>query len=289
MRELRECESSQLYTGVSKCPPEFDNMKGAILVKPGTKLPAKLTASKLEELVHADRPDRVYGIVRFVEYAENGGDVQSSANGYDGESPSGVNARRDTFTLNRFYPELDASLTKSYNEPWDVYFFDGNNFLYGLNDGSDVLAGYPMTSVYSDSTPFNTSGAKATMSVNFSHEDAKRAKTDFDYVKLSFNPLKCILGLTPVRMEAIEINKNGMSGTGSDYKIYEKIGGNDVTAIYGPLIATSHEDVLTGTNTSVSYDSVYNTLMVTSTAGTVRLKEPSVLFENGIKGIEQVG
>ena len=94
MRKLRTCDSAQLNTGVSKCPPDFENMKGAILVPPGTKLPADLTAEKLEQMVHADRPGRIFGIVRFTEYAKNGGEIQTAANGYDGEAPTGVSARQ---------------------------------------------------------------------------------------------------------------------------------------------------------------------------------------------------
>lgn len=282
MRKLRTCDSAQLNTGVSKCPPDFENMKGAILVSPGTKLPTDLTADKLEKLVHANRPDRIFGIVRFTEYAKNGGEIQTSANGYDGEAPSGVSARKDTFTLNKFFPELMSALTKTYNQQWDAYFFDDNNMLFGLKDDTDTLAGYPMTAVYGDSTPFNTSSAKATMTVTFAHENAKRAITDFDFVQLDFNPQKCVLGLTWVRLE-----KSGAAG--SAYKLFEDTGGFDVTSIYGPLIAAAGDTVVTGTTSAVSYDESTDTLTIASTAGAdIRLKSPAVLYENNIKGIEQV-
>ncbi|WP_304649801.1 hypothetical protein [uncultured Duncaniella sp.] len=282
MRKLRKCNTAQLNTGISKCPPDFENMKGAILVSPGTKLPSDLTADKLESLVHAERPDRVYGIIRFTEYAKNGGEVQTSANDYDGETPTGVSARKDTFTLNKFYPELLAALTGTYNQHWDVYFFDDNNMLFGLNDGTDVLAGYPMTSVYGDSTPFNTSSAKASMTVTFAHENAKRAFTDFDYVQLDFNPQKLVLGLTPVRLE-----KTGTAG--NSYKIFEKTGGYDVTAIYGPLIVTAGDTVVEGATTAITYNAGTETLTIASSSGAdIRLKSPAVLYENDIKGIEQV-
>lgn len=281
MRKLRSCSTTPFSTGVSKCPPDFENMKGAILVHPGTKLPADLTADKLEELVHASGNDRVYGIVRFTEYAKNGGEVQTAANGYDGEEPTGVSARKDTFTLNKFYPELMASLTRNYNKQWDVYFFDDAGMLYGLKDDTEVLAGYPMTSVYGDATPYNTSSAKATMTVTFAHENAKRAFTDFDYVQLDFKPQNLTLGLTPVML--------GKQASGNGYKLYESIGGNDVTAIYGPLIAAAGNTVLSGATSATSYDEATNTLTIASTAGAdVSLKSPAVLFENDIKGIEQV-
>lgn len=280
MRKLRTCTAAQLNTGVSKCPPEFGKMKGAIIVEAGTKLPADLTAQALEKSVHADRPERVYGIVTFTEYAKEGGEVETAANGYGGEAVTGVSSRKDTYTLDKFYPELHAALTKCYNQAWDVYFFDENNVLYGLNDGTDELAGYPMNSVYSDATPHPTSSEAATMTVTFSHADAKKAITAFDFVELDFNPQRLTLGLTPIKMEKT-------SDAGNDYKMYEVVGANDVTAIYGPLIADAGQEVVNGTTSAVTYNADAKTLTIVS-EGAVSLKSPAVLLEKGIKGIEQV-
>lgn len=280
MRKLRNCESSQLFTGVSKCAPDFNKMLGAILVKPGTKLPANLTAEALERLAHADRNERIYGILNFNEYAKNGGEPQTAAVGYGPTKVTGISARQDTFTLDKFYPELDASLTKTSNTPWDVYFIDEDYNLHGISDGTDLLAGYPMSCVYSDSTPFPTSSAASTMNVVFCHKNAKRAKTNFDYQPLGFDPFELTLGLTPVKMEKV-------AETGNDYKLYEALGGHDVTGIYGPLIADSGNVVINGTTTAVGYNEGAKTLTITGT-GTISLKAPKVLYENDIKGIEQV-
>lgn len=282
MRQLRNCTSAELYTGTSKCQVNFENVKGAILVPPGTKLPAELTAEKLEELVHAELSARVYGVKDFVEYAKNGGEVQTSAQGYGPEEITGVSARKDTFTMKRFDPELDATFTALGNKAWDVYFFDDDNMLYGMNDGTDQLAGYPMSNVYTDSTPFNTSSAKAALSITFSHENAKRAKTQFDYRRLDFNPQKCVLGLSPVIMQKT-------TDGGSAYKIYERIGGYDVTGIYGPLIASAGAVVLNGATTAATYNETADTITIATTGSAeVSLKSPKVLFQNDIKGIIQV-
>lgn len=284
MRKLRSCPAANLNTGSSKCAPNFDEITGAILVEPGTKLPDDLTAEKLEELVHAGRPSRIYGIYRFVEYAKNGGEVQTSANGYGPEQITGISARKDTFTLSKFSPELDAALTRCSNQPWDVYFFDSNNILYGIDDGSGKLAGYPMSGVYSDTVPFKTSSSQPTHTITFMHENAKTAKTSYDYEQLDFNinSARLILGLTPVILE-----KTGTGG--SSYKLYEKVGGYDVTGIYGPLIVTAGESVVNGATSAISYDETTETLTIASSAGAdIRLKSPAVLYENGIKGIEQV-
>lgn len=279
MRELRTCDTARFNTGVSKCPPDFGKMLGAILVDYGVKLPAELTADKLEELAHASGNNRVYGIFRFTEYAKNGGEAQTSANGYGPEEFTGFSARKDTYTLNKFYPELHAALTRTAHLPRGVYFFDENNVLYGLNDGTDTLAPFPMASVYSDATPHPTSSAKSTMSATFAFEDAKAAVVDFDYVKLNFNPQKCVLGLVDVVMAKV-----GESG----YKLYEKVGGYDVTPIYGPMIVAAGSKVIRGTSSAISYNEDEQTLTISSTGGSVGLQSPAVLYENGIKGIEQV-
>ena len=280
MRQLRECTSSQLNTGVSKCQPDWGKMKGAILVEPGTKLPAKLTAETLEKLVHEDRPNRVYGIFEFVEYAKNGGEMQTAANGYGPEERTGLSARKDTFTMRKFHPELYANLTKC-EKDWDVYFFNDENMLFGLNDGTDILAGIPMCDVYADATEFATSSAKPVMTVIFSHADAKNIARSLDFIKLDFYPgRKIVLGLTEVKLQKVD-------DTSSNYKLFEVTGGYDVTSIYGPVIAEAGNAVINDTSTAVTYNKDSRTLTISGT-GEISLKSPKVLYENDIKGIEQV-
>lgn len=282
MRKLRTCDTAQFNTGVSKCPPDFGKMLGAIVVEEGGKLPPGLTAEKLEQLVHASGNERIYGIVKFTEYALNGGEPQSSANGYGPEEFTGFSARKDTYNLNRFYPELHSALTRAAHLPRGVYFFDENNMLYGLNDGTETLAPYPVSGIFSKATPHPTSSAKASMDVTFCHADAKAAAINFDYVQLDFNPLKLTLGLIGVKLEKV-------GSTGNSYKLYEAVGGFDVTPIYGPLIATAGAAVISGATSASTYDDTTQTLTIASSSGAdIRLKNASVLYENDIKGIEQV-
>jgi len=282
MRPLRTCDSAQLNTGVSKCPLDFEKMVGAIIVGKYAKLPADLTADKLEQLAHADENERIYGIVRFTEYAKNGGEPQTATNGYGPEEFNGFSARKDTYTINRFYPELHASITRCANTSRGVYFFDENNMLYGVNDGTDILAPFDMSCIYSDATPHPTSSAKATMTVTFCFTDPKQAVVDFDYIRLDFNPEKLTLGLTEVILKAT-------TDSGSAYKLYEKVGGYDVTGIYGPLIATVGNTVLNGATSAATYNEADNTLTIANAGSAkVSLKAPKVLYENDIKGIIQV-
>lgn len=283
MRKLRTCNTAHFNTGVSKCPPDFGKMIGAIIVADGAKLPADLTADKLEKLAHASGDERIYGIVKFIEYAKNGGEAQTSTNGYGPEEFTGFSSRKDTYTLNKFYPELHAAITRTAHLPRGVYFFDENNVLYGINDGTDVLAPFNMACVYSDATPHPTSSAKATMTVSFAFEDAKAAAVDFDFVKLDFKPLKLTLGLLGVRLKKLDSETNS-------YKLYEDVGGYDLTPIYGPLFADAGTDVFNGTTTAVTYDASTRTLTIAASTGSeVSLKSPAELYEKDIKGIEQIG
>ena len=108
-----------------------------------------------------------------------------------------------------------------------MYFWDSNRMLIGYNDGTDILAGIPMSTVYPGATPFSTSSAKSSMTVNFCHMDAEDSQLNFDYLKLDFNPANVIKGLTEVMLVENERNK---------FKIIECVGGYDRTAEFGNRI-----------------------------------------------------
>lgn len=279
MRKIRNCASAKLNTGVSKCQIDFGKIKGAIIVESGVKLPAEMTGEDLEKMCHANRPNRSLPVLLFVEYAKNGGEPQVSAVGYGGNQVSSVNARTDTFTLDKFYESLNASMLKTMNVPFDVYYFDDKNMLYGYNDGTDVLAGVPMSTIYPIVTPHPTSSSKSSMTVNFCFEDAQDAMENFDYVQLDFDPKRFVIGLVGVKVEQIE---------GTKYKIVEALGGYDRTAEFGALIADKVTEVMTGVS-SAQYDSDNAILtLTTENDATPKLRDPAELYEVGIKGIEQI-
>lgn len=279
MRKIRNCNSTKLNTGVSKCQIDFAKIKGAIIVEKGVKLPEDLTGEKLEELCHAERPNRAMPVFVFVEYAKNGGEPQVSAVGYGGNQVSSVNARTDTFTMDKFYEALNSSMLKTMNTPFDVYYFDEKNMLYGYNDGTDVLAGVPMSTIYPIVTPHPTSSAKSTMTLNFCLEDAQSAMENVDYIQLDFDPKRFAIGLVGVQVVQIE---------GTKYKIVEAIGGYDRTPEFGALIADKVTSTMTGVS-SAQYDSENEVLTLTLENGkTPKLKSPAELYEAGIKGIENV-
>ena len=280
MRNLRKCNTGHLNTGISKCPVDFARMKGAIIVPYGSKLPANLSVEALTKQAHADEAERIYGIVGFCEFAQEGGEAQTGAVGYGGLQVTGYSDRADTYTLDKNYPELHASLTKCAGNKFGAYYFDEKNMLYGLNDGTDELAPFPMNTIHSNATPYSTSGSKSTMTVKFCHENSRAAIENADYIQLDFNPMRATLGLTGVKLIKV-------GDTGNDYKLIEAVGGYDLTSIFGPLMA-ENTNVISGA-TAVAYDTDKEVLTLTvSGSATPALKAPKLLLEAGIAGIEQV-
>lgn len=278
MRKIRTCKGAQMNTGGSACSIDWKKVKGAIIVEPGVKLPDEITGEKLLELCHADRPGRIYPILPFLEYAKNGGEPQVNAIGYGPSEYNGLNAQTDTFTLKKFDEVLNAQLLKCANKGWDVYFWNQDNMLIGYNDGTNILSGIPMSSIYPTVTQYPTSSAKSAMTVSFAHEDAEDSLLNFDYVQLDFNPKNFIKGLVDVRFEKIE--------TENAYKIIEVIGGYDRTEEFGSLIADGATEIMDNV-TSATYSNGIITI-VPKAGAAPSLKAPSVLFEKGIRGIEQV-
>ena len=278
MRKIRTCRGSRMNTGSSACSIDWKKIKGAVLVEHGVKLPADITGEKLLELCHADRPERIYPIFPFLEYAKNGGEPQVNAVGYGPSEYNGLNAQTDTFTLKKFDEVLNAQLLKCANKGWDVYYWNMDYMLIGYNDGTDILAGIPMSTIYPTVTQYPTSGAKSTMTVSFAHEDAEESLLNFDYVQLDFNPRNFLMGLVDVVLEKTEAE--------NAYKIIENIGGYDRTEEFGSLIADGAAETMNNV-TSASYADGVITIVPKADA-VPSLKTPSVLFEKGIKGIEQV-
>ncbi len=276
--KVRTCKGNALSTGVSACPYDREKIIMAIVVTRGQKLPADLSGDKLEELCHADRPARIMPIAQFVEYAKGGGDPNVSTIGYGPNQVSDVSALTDTFTMDTFNDVLARSLSRTMNMPFDVYFVDRNNVLFGVEDGTDTLAGFPMSSIYPTITQFPTSGAKSTLLVNFCHQDARAAFEKSNYEQLDFNVASFVYGLTPVKFFKVEENK---------YKLVEAIGGLDRTAEFGDIISKTPTAVLKGSATGVAYDAETETITIASGDSEPSLKSPAELYEAGIKGVEQ--
>ena len=274
MRPTRNCFQADFNSGKSGCPIDYGKIKGAIIVPAGEKLPAGFDGDDLREACHADVPNRIYPVITFVEYAKNGGEPQVSAVGYGPNKVTGINAQTDTFTLDEVDYGLNAELLKSKNVKRDVYYFDENGVVYGVNDGTDVLAGIPMACIYPTIVPHPTSSAKESLTVSFCHVDAEKSQQNYDYISTDFHLEDSLIGLVPV-----ELVKDG----DNKYHIVEKIGGYDRTAEFGPTVATKASSVIDGIS-AATYEDGALTLTVTQGA-TPALKAPSALYDNGIEGI----
>ena len=278
MSRIRSCASNSFFTGKSVCEIDYDKIKYLLLTKHGVKLQYD-TLDNLRAMCHADLPNRAYGFPQIVNWEPNGGEVQTSQVGYGPNVYNGVSARTDAFTVDKFRHYLRAEILKNVDEEFDMYLIDAKNNLYGINDGTDELAGIPVT-IYPSGNDHPGASDKASLAVNVSYVDVEEYMMKLDVVPLDYAARSAVYGLMPVTLEKV-------GSTGNNYKLVEYYGKGDATAKFGELISDNVASVLNGA-TAATYDATNNYITVTlasdSTAPT--LKAASVLEANGIYGIE---
>lgn len=278
MSRIRSCASNSFFTGKSVCEIDYDKIKYLLLTKHGVKLQYD-TLDNLRAMCHADLPNRAYGFPQIVNWEPNGGEVQTSQVGYGPNVYNGVSARTDAFTVDKFRHYLRAEILKNVDEEFDMYLIDAKNNLYGLNDGTDELAGIPVT-IYPSGNDHPGASDKASLAVNVSYVDVEEYMMKLDVVPLDYAARSAVYGLMPVTLEKV-------GSSGNNYKLVEYYGKGDATAKFGELISDNVASVLNGA-TAATYDATNNYITVTlasdSTAPT--LKAASVLEANGIYGIE---
>ena len=278
MTRIRTCPGGTFFTGKSVCEIDYDKVKALVLTKHGVKLPyASLEA--LRAACHADVPNRAYGFPTIINWEPNGGEAQTSQVGYGPNAYNGMSARNDAFTLDRYRHYLRAQILKNVEEVFDMYLIDLKNNLYGLDDGTDTLAGVPVT-IYPSGNDHPGASDKASLVVNVVYQDVEQYIMNLDVVPLGFHALSAVYGLMPVTLEKV-------GETGNNYKLVEYYGKGDATAKYGELIADKASVVLTGA-TAATYNADGDVLTITLAQGADApvLKAASVLAENGIYGIE---
>lgn len=277
MSRIRTCKSGSFFSGQSNCEINYDKVKALLLVKHGTKL-SYATLEDLRTACHADLPNRAYGFPPIINWEPSGGEAQFSQTGYGPNAYSGMSPRTDALTLDSFRHYLRAQILANANEVFDMYLIDLQNNLYGLNDGTDTLAGIPVT-IYPSGNDHPGATDKASLVVNVAYQDVEYYMLHLDVEPLEYDALSGVFGLMPVTLEKI-------GSTGNNYKVVEFEGKGDATAKYGALIAENATDVLDGV-TAATYDAANNVLQLTvSTGSTPALKKASVLCTNGIYGIE---
>lgn len=275
-KEFRKCLGlASFNTGKSVCVLDPGKIKSVILVMHGQKLPADLSADALEKACHADRPARIFPLKTVVEYEPSGGEAQTNATGYGPTKVTGYSAKVDTLTLDDYDGSLKANLMAAKNVAFDAYMVDENNIVYGMNDGSDQLAGIPLSGIYPGGQDWDSSGTEAGLSVSLMYKDYEKYVKNADVVSCDFDVTDALKGLVYVDILSVESNK---------YKIVEHFGGLDITEYYGSLLAQEAETALPELETVQYADGV-----ISASAGEATLAKPSVLQTVGITGIEQWG
>lgn len=278
MKKYRDCGSEIFNTGSSKCPFVPDYVKAIILTPEDMVIKDDELEEKLEEMIHADRPGRIYPIGPIAEYAPSGGEAQTSKQGYGPSQITSYSELIEAWTLENYDEGLLANLMKLKNERMRALFVDKNNVVYGQHDTDTTIKGYLMSSIYPSSVQrFKTSGDNASMAVSLVYDDVEKAWMETKSLQGETDLVEKAKGLVWVDIVKVE------SG-GSSYKVVEHYGRYDLTTVYGSLLAKT-EGVWAGVS-AAQYNAADGTLSLTSSS-TPTLLSPAQLFTAGIKGIEQ--
>lgn len=270
---LRQCAGSAFNSGVSKCPLDAGHIKSIVLTEHGTKLPATITAAALEVACHADRPSRIYPLKEVVEFNPEGGEVQTSENGYGGSKITGYSAFSPTWTMADADLNLRKNIAGAKAATFDAYFIDDNNVIYGEWDASGNFCGVALSGIAQGGNLFDTSSDSAQLTVQTFVKDYERWLRNIAVQQLDFDVTGALTGLVYVKFESV---------TGG-YKLVSDADNLDLTSYYGQLLADNSTTAMPDA-TAVSYNAATNILTIT---GTAQLAAPSVLQGVGILGIEQ--
>ena len=219
--EFRECKGQEDFnTGRSKCILDPGKIKAVILIPRGFKIPNGLTADKLEELCHADRPNRIYPIKTVEEFAPTGGEANVNATGYGGNKITGYSAYTAALTLDNYDASLKANLMMAKGVEFDGVIVDEDNVLFGTNRDTTGLSGIPLSGVYPSGQDWDSSGQEANLIVNLMFKDYEKYIKTADIMALKFDVVEALKGLVFVDLVKVGENK---------YKLIEHFGGLNVT------------------------------------------------------------
>lgn len=271
--DYRKCPGVTTFnTGSSVCVLDPGKIKAIILTIHGHKIPTEKTAEAFEKACHADRPGRIFPIKTIVEYAPSGGESQPSATGYGPTKVGSYSAKNDVWTLQDYDASLKANLMAVKNVAFDAYFVDENNVIYGMNDGTNALAGIPLSGVYPGGQDWDSSGTEANLTIATMFKDYEKYVKNADVRAYDFDVVDALKGLVYVDLVSIEEKK---------YKLIEHFGKLDITEFYGELLQQNATTVLPNAT-----DVTYANGIIIINEGTAELASPSVLQESGITGIE---
>ena len=153
----RNCVGKNFNSGIGKCPLNAGHVKAIILIEHGQILPATLTASSIEVACHANRPARIYPLKHIVEFAPEGGEAQTSENGYGGTKIVGYSAFNPTWTMADNDFNLRMNIVRAKGISFDAYFVDDNKVIYGKWNENGEFAGVPLVGIAEGGNLFDTS------------------------------------------------------------------------------------------------------------------------------------
>ena len=81
---------------------------------------------------------------------------------------------------------------------FDAYFVDENNVVYGMNDGTEELAGIPLSGVYPGGQGWDSSGTEANLTIGTMFKDYEKYVKNADYRVYKFDVVEALTGLVYV-------------------------------------------------------------------------------------------
>lgn len=278
MEQVRDCGSGNFNTGHSRCPLVPEYVKAIILAERGVKLPEELTLDTLEKALHADRPGRLYGVKNVVEFAPNGGEVQTSSTGYGPTEVGGYGAYTAAFTMEKFDAGFRANIMRIKNTPMQVWYVDKNNVIWGESNADGSIKGIDLSGVYISGQDNSASGTRANNVLNLMYSDVEKSWMYPKQICPSFGVVSVIEGLRFVDL----VKKQGAE---DEYFVCDHYDRLNVGQYFSEALA---EAACWKGASAVKYTAESKTFKVTVTnSATPSLSLPSVLQANGVTGIEQ--
>ena len=97
-----------------------------------------------------------------------------------------------------------------------------------MNDGTEYLAGIPLSGVYPGGQDWDSSGTEANLTVATMFKDYEKYIKSADVSAYKFDVVEALKGLVYVELKSMESGK---------YKLVEHFGKLDITEHYGELLA----------------------------------------------------
>ncbi|MDR0680854.1 MAG: hypothetical protein LBG15_03225 [Dysgonamonadaceae bacterium] len=267
------------HTKTGDCAQFEGKPLGLIFTDQGASFPVDENAFKqaISEGIYALQRKRVVPLMKgIVAVAPNGGDISTSQEGFGPETPIGINAYREDYTITSGGICLYKQLAKMNGKTIRFFKVDQNNVAYGTySDGDDspVFRGYLATFYVTNRANSGDTGGAVLLSLFYS--------LNYEQERINTHALPVATGLEG--LSGVVLQK----AAANTAKVILACSGEDITSVYGEDLAVASLFVSeAGTNpTAVSYA---NGVLSFTAAGSPKFKiaDAAVLHAAGIDGIE---